>query len=202
MMAACLASCGTAPTSQLMPPVTTSQPLTLKTNKTAILYWDYGKIISAEVDQQNLFDVMPVGMLIHAADQAHEEQYDQNDLIINYGKAEQVVFMTSLRDILVQSGAFKKVILSAESKPLAANQWLISLNFKKSIVLKGNDGYPIELDVVMTVSDAKGQLAAKEFIIKPKNTLFSDMFDNFKDAQVYASSQLMNEVVTELNQLR
>jgi hypothetical protein len=198
-----LVGCGTTePTAQLMPAITFNQPITFHSDKAAILYWDYGKIISVEVNQGNIFEATTLsGMVTHTITQSYKEQYDQNDILINYGKAEQAVFMTSLRNVLGNAGTFKSVIISAEPPKLNPDQMLISVNFEKSAVLRGAHGYPIQLKVVMTVSDIKGRLLKRTFDIKPKNSVGSYLFDDFKDAQIYASQQLMNDIITTLNQL-
>ena len=199
LCAASLAAC-TPPTEQLMSPVQLKQPITFSSKKDALIYWDYGKITSAEV-QADTNDLSPGGMLISAIIQSNKEQHDQDDILIRYGKAQQVIFLTSLRDILQKRGIFSDAKIIVKPQKPKANQVIIGLNFIDSKVLEAKNGYPIHLVVQLTIQDNKGMLYNKTFTIQPDKSIWSKMFNDFEDSQEYTSDQLMKHIVTALNQV-
>lgn len=191
----------TPPTSQLMGPVQYKQPVTFSSNKSALIYWDYGKIIPAEIPPDASSDINPAGALLNVFIQSQKEKYDRDDIMVSYGKAQQVIFLTSLRDILMQRGAFKDVNIIVKPQKPNAQQVLISLDFVKSQVIRAQDDFPISLTVHMVVKNSVKTLYDQTFTIKPDPSIWSKLFHNFKDSQQYASQMLMKKVMSVVSQL-
>lgn len=194
-----LTGCSTTAAYQLMGPVKTKKPITFHSDQTAILYWDYGKITGtfAQNSKAEAFGV--VGMVVDAAIQSDLEKSQTNEYFLKYGKAEQVIFMTSLRDILQNTGAFKSVSINVAPKALVNGQVLISIDFKNSTVLSADEGYPITLNVALNIYGANGKEFTKNFTIKREASFFGGMFSEFKDAQTDVSQQLMSDVIDAIN---
>lgn len=191
----------TPPTSQLMGPVQYKPSIPFSSNKTALLYWDYGKIIPAEIPADTQDQSSPANALLAMFVQSEKEKYDRNGIMVSYGKAQQVIFLTSLRDVLLRRGAFSDVKIVDKPQKPNAKQVLISLNFIKSQVLRAQGDFPIELTVQMTVQNNVKTLYKQTFDIKPDPSIWSKFFYNFKDSQTYASQMLMEKIITVLNQI-
>lgn len=186
------------PAEQVMGPVKCNYSMQRQSKKVAYITWHSGKVIPAmKVHRGD----GTLGGTIGALIATHVDQNQRrNQMEFKYGKAQQVVFMTSLRDALQEQGAFKKVKLVARAPQLDANTALIDIDFKKTVVAHADGAYPIELDVMVSYKDGRGRKHKRLVQVKPDSGFWQNFFGKrFVDSQSDISEQLMRHVLSEID---
>lgn len=174
-----LAGCSTA----IMKPVTYQKPVDVQTHQDALLYWDQGTVIAKEAQATS------AGMAIDVA-------LAPNAFKMQYGPAQQVIFMTSLRNQLQQHGIFNVVTLETLPKTPNKNQVLIDVWFKKTEVLSTSQtGTPIALDVMLYIKAYNKPLYTQEYTLKIDNTFWQSMSYSFEDETDAISQKLMDSLM-------
>lgn len=184
---------------QVMPPLTYSSSIPVHVTKNAYLDWEIGKQASGEAP-----NATPppnggiVGALLTNAIDSQMRKQNPSRYTFTYGKAQQAVFMASLRDVLKQNNVFKEVELITDSQSVRPQDVLIIIYFKNTRVLT-EQNYKIILDVDVTIK-TQGMPAFKRTYLVESNpgSFFSP--NSFKDQQTDVSQQLLDKIIIGLQQ--
>jgi hypothetical protein len=179
---------------QVMPPLQYEQPVNFNVAKKAYLDWEVGKQYSST---QPVFISASGGLLgavIATAIDSEERNRNPGRYTFTYGKAQQAVFMTSLKDTLEKNHTFNHIELTTEPQQVRAEDVLITIYFKRTRVASAQDNYKIILDADFLIKTG-GKIAFKRtyFVESKPGGLFSP--NNFKEQQTDVSQQLLGKVI-------
>lgn len=200
---ASLTACGTPPAEQVMSPVTYDKPINVHVNKKANLYWQTGsQQISTEPSYSNNMSVggsLPIAMAsqaMRAAIETHVRKNNPGRFTYVYGKPQQAVFMTSLKDILQHKKVFTDVEFVTDKTTVNPKDVFIIINFKSTRVLDAElENRRIVLDVEMTIQSDKKPVFTRTYVVQS-----SDEVSGFKAQQEDVSKRLMEKVMKGITQ--
>ncbi|MFN7098728.1 MAG: hypothetical protein ACK4PR_14405 [Gammaproteobacteria bacterium] len=184
----------------VMPPLSYTGNVTFHDNRTADLYWQLGQQLSAEAPtpesnpQDGIIGAITVSTINSAVRSAHPGDYT-----FTYGKALQAVFMTSLRDALIEQHAFKQVNLITDLHDAKTQNVLITINFKETHVADTMTGWCIVLDVVLTIKSANQTLFTRTYLVQSTDPGFFSP-KSFKQQQTDVSQKLLNNIMNGIAQ--
>lgn len=193
-----LTGCASTPPAEVMlSPVQYNQPIHVSSNKNAVLHWRYGEAFSKNSDEAvRQHESLMVGMIQSMVDASNPGR-----VRLQFGKARQAVFMTSLRDILNNNHVFKNTTLGSDSKKPSTNQVSITITFKETHIGTRFDGWPITLDANVLITDANGHRQSHNVLAQSQG---SD--DTRHDTAVFSHQQrgaahsLMTQVIKQISQ--
>ncbi len=193
-----LAAC-TPPAQQVMPPLTYSNQIAFHDSQKADLYWQTGSQVSSEAPPTQDYNDGIGGMIINSVVNNEMRSAHPGDFTYTYGKAQQAVFMTSLKNTLVEQHAFKDVELITDPKAAKPQDVLITVNFKETRVLGHEKNYQIILDTELTIKNGNKPPFKRTYLVESKDSsVFSTK--SFKDQQTDVSQQLLNKVIAGMTQ--
>lgn len=187
----------TPATQQVMSPLRYNQSIDVHVNKTAYLYWQPGEIHGSELPRQVSYNSGIAGALVSAAIDTQMRKNNPSHYTFTYGKAQQAVFMTSFRDVLLQNHVFKDVILTTDLSRVKSQDVLLKVYFKSTKVGPAGKNYQITLDVDMSI-EANKSTFTRSYVAESDGSYFS--FKNFKDQQTDASQQLLSKLIGGIKQ--
>lgn len=185
----------------LMGPVSYEKSIRVHSNKNAYLVWQHGQDVAAVSHTEPGEDAGVLGALITRAIDDAQHKNTPGRFTYQYGKPQQTVFMTSLRDTLKQQHAFKKVVLVTSAPKLGANDVAIYVNFKQTRVNRGvYDRNEIVVDAQLNVNDPTHRAFKKNYVVA--STQPEKLFETktFTDHQSEVSKKLMAKVIRGLEQ--
>jgi hypothetical protein len=189
----------TPPSEQVMSPLAYNNTVTMHDTRKADLYWQSGTQLSSEAPPtQDLTDGIS-GMVINAAVNAEMRSARPGDFTYTYGKAQQAVFMTSLKDALLNQHAFKDVELITDLKDAKPQDVLITIDFKQTQVLGQNTHYQIILNTDMTIKAGNKPPYKRSYVVQSKDPGFFSI-KSFKAQQTDASQQLLDKIMGGITQ--
>lgn len=116
-----------------------------------------------------------------------EHHYDS---LFSYSKAEQVVFVTSVRDVLKKNRVFKNVNITPIQKKLKNNEIQITLFFKKTEIEHTLLADSVKIDLIISVRGVHGEIFKRYYFSRADKVFFKSL--------EMASQQLMNDIVHDL----
>ncbi len=140
-----LIGCGAQP---IMPPVQYNKPIDFHVKKTAALQWELGKNYSSRVARESYHQPGMIEALALSIDQNN----NPSRYTLSYGKAQQAIFMTSLKNVLDRNQVFKEIELVTDPNEISAKDVVIAVFFKTARVASPERAYSITLSVVMTIT--------------------------------------------------
>lgn len=154
LMCIMLAGCG----KPNMLPIQYSKPINFHVKRCAILQWEYGKQYDSEIPynsypgngQAGIVGNLVAGVA-YATSASIARKNNPSDYCVSYGKADQAIFMTSLRDTLCQQAVFNEVTLTNDKINLRPKDVLINVFFKTARVSTPETGYRITLTVELNI---------------------------------------------------
>jgi hypothetical protein len=106
----------------------------------------------------------------------------------SYNKAQQTVFMTSLKDELTQQQTFKNIDL-VPTAPKAAAMPIITIYFKSTYVSDRTEGSQVTLDTVLRIEAPNQPIFTKTYLVT------SDQSGSFKTKMQTVSTSLLDKVL-------
>lgn len=183
----------TACAKPIMPALKYDQPIAIQLDKNAYLNWTCGKEYASAIPVQYDTNNGLVGLLVSSAVDSVGRSNNPSRYTMSYGKAEQAIFMTSLRDVLEQNQVFKELSLGGGSKSLVTKDVLIDVFFKSARVASPERGYNITLNVDLTIRSS-GRAPFKRTYVVQSGT--GDGFGaSFCSQQTEVSTRLLHSVV-------
>lgn len=198
---ASLAAC-TTPAEQVMSPITYNQPVNVHVAKNAALYWQTGRqqasIEPIHVSNNNIGGALPISVAsqtMQAAVETGVRKEKPGRLTYVYGKQQQAIFMTSLKDVLQQNQVFNQTQLVANANQVPAQDVSIKIDFKSTRVLDAQYNHRIVLDVDMTIKSHNKPAFTRTYVVQS-----SDEITNFKAQQTDVSQRLLDKVMKGIKQ--
>lgn len=133
---------GCAPTRNVMSPLQYKDTIDIHVPKVAHIYWIPGKQVAGEVQSggyvtgsgnQGIVGAL-VGMAVLGVIDSHDRKHNPSKYVRDYGKADEAIFITSLRDTLERQDVFKKVELTTDLNKVGSKDVLIKVYFKTTRV--------------------------------------------------------------------
>ena len=139
ILSACFILVGCAPSKVVIPPLQHNESIDIHVPKTAHVHWVPGKRVASEKptyrsSSSNGLAGFAVDLIWGVADQQNRKN-KPSEYSNEYGKADEVVFVTSLRDVLDQQNVFKKVKLTTDLSEVRPQDVLIKIYFKTARVV-------------------------------------------------------------------
>ena len=152
----------------VMPMLHATYQMQAKEMSAATLVWQMGTIDAGISNQANPFFNGEAGQ--------------------SYNKAQQAVFMTSLKNELTQQQTFKNIDL-VPSAPKAAAMPIITIYFKSTYVSDRTEGNRVTLDTVLRIESPNQPVFTKTYLVT------SDTSGSFKTKMQTVSTSLLDKVL-------
>lgn len=176
----------------LMAPIQYTNDINFHIPKNAVLYWKQGQQDSSE-SPTLVGGVGLPGLVVSAIDTAAHQQ-NPSRYTYTYGKAQQAIFITSLKNALVQHHVFNRTEIVTDLSKVKPQEILIKVHFKSARVLDISENYRIVLDVEMTIQTHKKIVFDRSYLATVKeSSIFSGK--NFKAQQTEVSQVLLNQLI-------
>jgi hypothetical protein len=192
-----LAAC-TPAAEQVMPSLQYKQSVDFHISKNATLIWEIGRenastIPTAAVNGDALATIIAMAII------SQDRKNNPGKYTLTYGKAQQAVFMTSLKDVLQKNQVFKHIELAITPKKMQANDVFITINFKSTRVSAAENNHKIILDVELIIKTVGNKIFKRTYLVESNpGDFFSQI--SFKDQQTDVSLQLLSKVITGIKQ--
>jgi hypothetical protein len=185
----------TPPAHQVMAKVSVKpEQVDFHVNKKASLIWQQGEVIAADgghVNPNSGGDIIADFAMM--AFDAVQVANDPLRFKYAYGKPQQVVVMTSLRENLERAKVFTDLNMVADESEVGTGRVKIIVAFIKTRVGCELDSFPIYLTVKLTIKDGKRIFVRKFFV-------YSTEQHSFKEQQANVSQQLMDGMVKAIKE--
>jgi hypothetical protein len=194
---------GCAPTKIVMPPLKHHEDIGLHIAKTAHIYWIPGRLIASE--KQKVYMGSTGGgsglavLLVNAVEATidhHQRKNHPSEYAYEYGKADEAVFITSLRDILAQQNVFKNVELTTDLNKVQAKDVLIKVYFKTARVI---DLVDIKLSVVLSIKSGSRPVYERTYLAQ-NDPYHISKAKTFVERKTEASQKLLTEIIHGIKQ--
>ena len=174
-----------------MPAIRYQEPIEFHVNKNAYLQWDIGKQYVSTVPTQTNRQGGIIEVLVASAIDSHLRAKNPSQYEHSYGKAQQAIFMTSLKDTLAENHVFNAVELSTEPHQITPKEVLINIYFKNARVADGYHNYKITLSVVLTITTHGKAPFTRTFLVENED----EGNKTFIDQQTDVSQKLMEKII-------
>lgn len=185
----------------VMPPIKYNKPIEFQVKKNAYLNWEVGKQYAgstASSTYQGSNDTAgAIGALIFTALDSADRANNPSRYTLSYGKAEQTVFMTSLRDVLVENNVFKQVELISDPKQVSPKDVLVNVYFKMARVSLPEKGSTITLSVEMVISHNGKPPFKRTYLVQSNAEKFGD---GFREQQIDVSNRLLEKMIAGIQE--
>jgi len=193
-----ISACAPVP-QQVMRPLQYQHNIALHVPQKAYLYWHPGIQESSTAPNHASARDGILGAAMDAVIDSEMHKSNPSRYTFTYGKTQQVVFMTSLKDILEEQHVFTDVILTSDVRQASPDDVLIQVYFRNTKVLGAETNYRIVLDVDMSIDTENKSSFKRTYLIESKKTGFFSM-KSFKEQQTDASQQLLIKVIAGIKQ--
>lgn len=196
---------GCSPTKNVISPIKYKEDINVHIPKVAYIYWTPGKRVGSEVTQRfssGSYGTLQngsggvgelLGSVIVAAIIQQHQKNNPSQYVNEYGKADQAVFITSLRDTLVHNNVFKKVELTSDLRKVSDKDVLISVYFKTARVTNSSN---VTLTVNLLLKTAGKALCDKTYLVQNDPLKLKGFLEKKTDA----SQKLLTEIIEAIKQ--
>lgn len=181
----------------IMPPLQYNKPIEFQVNKNAYLNWEVGKEYAGSIPTSYEQNSGLIGALVVSAIDSADRANNPSRYTLSYGKAEQTVFMTSLRDVLTKNNVFNQVNLISDPTQVSGKNVLLNIFFKTARVASPERGYKITLSVELTITN-NGKTPFKRTYVVQSNA--ENFGDGFREQQIDVSSRLLEKIITGIQE--
>jgi uncharacterized lipoprotein YajG len=182
---------------EVMSPLQYKKPVAFKVDKNADLSWQSGKENTSMQAINVSGNTGLLGAVVTSSIGEAERQHNPARYTMRYGAAQEVVFMTSLKNILEKNLVFRRTEITTEPQKVNPQDVLIDINFKNSSVKGFDTNYQIALDVDMTITTKGKPAFARNYKVESSATGFFS-FNSFKDHQAQVSQKLLDAVMADI----
>lgn len=191
MLSIVISSCARTPAqNQIMRPLSYNQEMSVHVPKKAYIYWQRGQEQVGSVKEDSYPGLE--GMVV-AITQAQMRKSNPSKYNFSYSKAQQAVFITSLRDALADHHVFNNVELITNPSEAKQQDVLITVHFKSTRVAGSEGNFKITVTAVMTIKSNKAAFA-RTYLTE------SDEEKSYFDQQSDVSQQLLNKLMKGIKQ--
>jgi len=202
----CFFLVGCAPTKKVMPPLQYHDAIDMSIPKKAHVYWMPGKQASHEISSTagvssgNSGIAGMIGALVFTSIENQHRKNNPSQYVLEYGKADETVFLTSLRDVLEQQNVFKSVDLTTDISKVGSNDVLIKVYFKTTRVTCSR-GYLIKLSVNLSIKTGHEVPYERTYLVQNDNSLDGAFTSkNFLEKKTEVSQELLTLVINGIKQ--
>lgn len=190
-----LSACGT--TQKIMPPLRYNKPVDVHVSKKAYIHWDIGRHYAGKIPSNSgQSGVLEYDIIASMIDSSNRQR-NPSQYTLSYGKAEQAIFITSLRDVLNQNDTFKDTELTTDVASVATKDVLINIYFKTARVSLPEKGHRITLSVEMTISSSGKAPFKRTYLVETDE---AELGDTFINKQTKVSQRLLEKVIVGIEQ--
>ena len=191
----------------VMPPLKYHDDIDIHVPKVAHIYWTPGKQAAHELSNNVSMTTGGsgiaglVGALVATSIQEHHRKNNPSQYLREYGKADEAVFITSLRDVLVEQDVFKNVELTNDLSKISPNDVVIKVYFKSTRITFKYD-YIITLTVNLSIQANNRPLYERTFLIQ-NNTpepAFTFKSKTFTEIKTEVSQKLLVSILNGIKQ--
>ena len=188
-----LTACSTSSPEDVMPTVTYAGKVSVHSKQSAQLYWQTGKQAVESDPSTMVISTGLVGAVVATSFDTLDRERNPGKYNFSFGKAQQAVFMTSLRDVLVQQKVFQDTQLVTALPKAAANQTLITVYFKSTRAEPASGDYQVTLDVVLRVQSKQKPAFERTYFVQSD---LNAKDTSYKGQQLDASKKLMQQLLS------
>jgi hypothetical protein len=196
------ATIGCAPNKKVIPPLQYQNDINIHIPKIAHIYWIPGKQAGHELSNSSAYSAPNnnglagvIGTLVVASIQNQHRKNNPSQYIYEYGKADQVVFITSLKDILEQKNIFKSIDLVTSLDKINTKDVTIKIYFKTTRVTFIND-YTVNLSVNLAIQSGNRQYERTYFVQNEEPAKSND----FLAKKTEVSQKLLTLIINGIQQ--
>lgn len=194
----CTITACTAPAERVMDPLQYKEPVKAHSSKKAYLYWQPGTQYSSIAPPDPVASSSITEAILSSLIESEMRSANPNRYTYTYGKAQQAVFMTSLKNVLEENHVFKDVAITTDLNEVNPSDVLIKIYFKSTRVLGHEKNYQIVLNVNMAIQ-TKTSKFEHTYLVESDDSGFFSM-KSFKDQQTDASQKLLSKVIDGITQ--
>jgi len=187
----------TACAKPIMPPLKYNKPIEFHVAKNAALNWEVGKQYSSAMPSSTSYNAGLIGGIVGAVIESADRERRPSLYSISYGKAEQSIFMTSLRDTLEQNHVFKAVELITDPRQAPAKDTLINVYFKTARVSSPEKNYKITLSVEMAIAGAGKSPFKRTYLVESDTGGFGK---SVMDQKIDVSQKLLEKMISGIEE--
>ncbi|GEM_PF-3991583 len=184
-----LSSCASQDPQALMSATRYEETIPIHSDKKAYIAWESGTESRAALETQSSSSI--IGDIIINVDKSRNPaKYEYG-----YSKANKVVFITSLRDVLALNNVFSNIEIITSSHQPTENEVLITINFKRTSV-SSHQGHLITLNAEIDIEDSTGHFTKTHLVKTTPDEGFSD--SSYAEKQEEVSAQLMKKIIRDI----
>lgn len=177
----------------IMPSLKYNKPIDFHVAKNAYINWEIGKQHTSTIPSSTSYNNAGlIGGLISAAVESVDRDRRPSLYMVSYGKAEQAIFMTSLKDTLSRNNVFKEVELITDPSSVRPQDVLINIYFKMARVGSPEKNYKIVLSVEMSITTAGKAPYKRTYLAESAATGFGK---GIIDQKIDASEKLLEKII-------
>jgi len=197
----CFNLLGCAPTKVVIAPLRYNNDIGLHIAKTAHIHWTPGRRVSSEIPKytpQGSGGGL-AGLIVTAIDATidhHQRKNHPSEYNNEYGKADETVFITSLRDTLDHQNVFKKIELTTDLNKVCPQDILIKIYFKTARVVDISD---IKLTVNLSIKTGHRPSYEKTYLVQNDSYEISKA-RTFIEKKTEVSQKLLTEIINGIKQ--
>ncbi|MEI8055664.1 MAG: hypothetical protein WCH10_06750 [bacterium] len=201
----CFFLVGCAPSKRVIPSLQYHDAIGMSIPKKAHIYWVPGKQASHEIPPSAGYSGNSglAGLIVNLMFTSVESQHRKSNpsqYVLEYGKADEAVFLTSLRDVLEQQHVFKSVDLTTDISKVNANDVLIKIYFKTTRVTV-NSGYLIKLSVNLSIQTGRQPPYERTYLVQNDESLDGAFKSKgFLDKKTEVSQELLTLIINGIKQ--
>lgn len=179
----------------IVPPAQYNKPIPFHVNKSAELQWNYGKQCDSTLSTHADHSHGLIELAISSAVDSVQRKNNPSWYTLSYGKAEQAIFMTSLRDALIKNQVFNDVELVGETAEIKGNDVLINVLFQTARVASPERNYRITLTVVLNIRSKGTAPFQRSYLVQSDSKKF-----RFQDQQLDVSEKLLDKLICAIEE--
>lgn len=180
-------------TKVVMPSLQYEKVIPFQVAKNAYLNWEFGNQYSRMMPTNyGNHNEGLIGALASAAVDSVVRNNNPSRYTLSFGKAEQSVFMTSLRDVLEHNQVFKNIELIADSRQVSSKDVMINVFFKTARVASPERNYKITLSVEMVIETGGKAPFKRSYLVQSDAEGYNT---GFRQQQMDVSRRLLDKVI-------
>lgn len=197
---------GCTPNKNVIPALQYRDQINIHIPKKACIYWVPGKQVAHELStaSENVSDLggnglaRLIGDLIVISIQSQHRKNNPSQYILEYGKADEVVVITSLRDILERQNVFKSIELITDPSEVNARDVLIRIYFKTARVSRDRI---VKLSVNLSIKTGNRSPYERTYLIQSDEET-GGIFKSktFLEKKTEASQELLASIINGIKQ--
>ncbi|MBA3660636.1 MAG: hypothetical protein H0W64_02815 [Gammaproteobacteria bacterium] len=183
---------------QIMGPLEYNQPINFHVPEKSYLYWKPGILHTTTEAQYIPVNSDLLSALIVQAIDTEQRKRNPGKFSYSFGKAQQAVFITSLKTILNQNNVFHSTEITTNPNSLSSRSIIISIFFKSTRVIPYS--HQIVLTVELEILMGKKSLFKRSYFVQNNDGSDEKYIGDFKAQQKDVSHKLLQKIINGIEQ--